>query len=167
MAKRFKFERDEVNKNLNDKQILFCILYVQDKQCFANASLSYERAYNLPKEAAKKYARQSGYELLTNSYIRAYIDKMLVDKFNNVPVDQEHSKLIMQNSNLFVKMTAIQEYNKIKKRIEEAPIGKIEFSWKGDNRPKPPKNSKSPEDESNQPKRPKTPKGKFIIEVKE
>lgn len=166
MIKAPTFTLDEVNKTLTEKQMLFCLLYVQDKQCFGNASLSYERAYDLPKTTAKKYARQAGYKLVTNNYIKAYINKMLLERFKNLPVDREHSKLIMQDSNLFVKMTAIQEYNKIKKRTEESPIGKIEFSWRGDNRKnKAPKAQKTPTIETNVIKHPKTPRGKFIVEI--
>lgn len=167
MEKRRKMkplELQEVQKTLNEKQILFCLLYAQDKNCFANASMSYTHAYNLTPKQALKISREAGYRLLTNVHIKQYINKLLLKKFNNTAVDARHAELMMQNKNLIVAMQAVQEYNKVKKRVDEAPIGKIEFSWKGDRRPQI-KVEKAKEKELKPQITNRTPKGKFRIET--
>lgn len=160
-SKRFIKQEEKITKSLNPNQILFCQLYSFDKECFGNATLSYMRAYNL-KESQRKNARHHGYRLATNEHILDYRNLLLATRFNNESVDDRHSELMHQNKNLVVAMQAVQEFNKVKKRVEDAPISHITFAWKGDNRPKKTGNiskSEIPVDTK------KTPKGKFVIEV--
>lgn len=113
-----KVIKETIGKLLNDKQKLFCVLYVSDKYCFGNATKSYTEAYDLSKEQYDT-ARQNGYRLLTNAYIRKYIDKMLDDQLEEVAVDRELAKLVKQDKDLRSKVAAIAEYNKLKSRITE------------------------------------------------
>lgn len=156
---------EEITSDLNERQKLFCELYCFDKDCFCSATKSYMKAYNL-KDTQRAVAGQSGYRLLKNVQIKKYMNKELDKLYNNIEIDRHHTKLIFQGKNLLVSLGAIQEYNKIKKRIEEAPVGKIEFSWKDGRGKKSPTTAPKPSvDESKSSKDSRTPKGKFIIEV--
>lgn len=162
--KKKTFIPEEINPDLTEKQQLFCLLYVFDKDCFCNGTMSYMRAYLL-KDSQRKVAQAASSRMLSNVIIRKYINKLLLDNFKNTVVDAEHSRIILQNKNLIAKLGGIQEYNKIKKRVDEAPVGKIEFSWK-ENRNKDPSNqAKQPKAESKTGNRVSTPKGKFVIEI--
>lgn len=126
--KKSKFSRskatqlvEEVGKELNEQQKLFAILYTTDKNCFGNASAAYAEAYNLNPTQRKKTARQLGYQLLSNIYIKDFIKTFLSASFTDLAVDNELSKIIHQNKQLQPKIQAIAEYNKLKSRIKDDP----------------------------------------------
>lgn len=111
---------EEIGIELNERQKLFCTLYLSDKWCFANATQSYAEAYQLNKKSQKQMntARQNGYKLLTNTHIRAYMDKMLEAQLEEAAVDKELARIVQQNKDLHAKNGAISEYNKLKGRIK-------------------------------------------------
>lgn len=143
--KRSAHKSEAIEKKLNPRQTLFCVLYTQDKECFGNGSLSYMRAYNL-KEKQRPMARINAYQLLTHPHIRNYVNGLLDEKYNNIAVDRRHSALIHQDKNLIVSMQAVIEYNKVKNRVKEAElkVGPVVFYWEGDERKKAPFKTSTP-----------------------
>lgn len=112
---------EAVGEELSERQKLFCILYTTDKSCFGNAAASYAEAYGLTEAQRKKMARQCGYKLLTNTYVKAFTDKFLSLGFTDAAVDNELAKIIHQNKQLQPKIQAISEYNKLRGRIKSEP----------------------------------------------
>ncbi len=111
-------ELEEITNKLNEKQRLFCEFYVYSKDHFCNAARSYSDAYGL-KPYQHVFARTSGHRLITNVYVKAYIDSLLDKAFNHKRVDQELARVFVQNKNMLAKMQAIDSYNKLKGRIED------------------------------------------------
>lgn len=111
---------EAITKKLNEKQKLFCELYVFSKEHFCSGVWSYLDAYGL-KNTPKNYnsAKSMGYRLLTNVHIKDYISELLSKSFNNKFMDNELSRVAIQNKNLLAKMDAVKEYNKLKQRITE------------------------------------------------
>lgn len=108
---------EEVGEELSERQKLFAILYTTDKYCFGNAAAAYAEAYGLSATQKKKMARQCGYKLLTNTYVKEFTDKFLKMGFTDAAVDNELSKVIMQDKSMQPKVQAISEYNKLRGRI--------------------------------------------------
>lgn len=106
--------------SLNPKQEEFCQLYVSpDTDFFGNGTQSYIEAYN-PERKGNWYnsAMASASRLLRNVKICERINKILEKQgLNNQFVDKQLVFLITQFSNLKVKLSAIQEYNKLRGRI--------------------------------------------------
>ena len=117
MAKAEK-ELEEIKKELNDKQKIFCQLYVLSKDHFCNATRSYMAAYEL-KPSQYKSGMAHGTRMVRNGNIRAYIDFLLKEHFNSTRYDLELTRVAIQNNNLIAKMQAIEHYNKLKGRITE------------------------------------------------
>lgn len=107
------FLTEEIGEELNDRQKLFVILYLTDKDCSHNATKSYMAAYNL-KESQRNSARQAGYRLLTNVHIQNFKAKVLAEAFAGVVVENEHAKLIIQDRDLTAKGKGIDMYYKVK-----------------------------------------------------
>lgn len=118
-VKRIKKE-EVIEKTLTDKQKLFCHLYVTDKWCFGNATQSYIEAYNLTGKSVNS-ARQNGYRLIANDYIRTHLNKLLDEAFKETYVDRELASVIKQNKDIRSKVAGISEFNKLQNRIKEAP----------------------------------------------
>lgn len=118
-----------ISSDLNERHKLFCLLYTTDAQCFGNATRSYIHAYDLRTDKQKKSARQMGYFLLTNVYIKGYIDNLFKAVFTNKGADTALSELINQRKDLNARLGAIREFNKLKNRVKETPpnIGTIEI----------------------------------------
>lgn len=108
-----------VKAELNEKQKLFCELYIADKECFGNKAKSYQRAFGM-KDSRLNAARSGGYSLYTNPYIQEYIKKLLKDRYKTEIVDNELVKVITQDKDLQSKVRGIEHYNKINERIREA-----------------------------------------------
>lgn len=110
---------EEVGTSLNERQKLFCVLFLTDKWCFANATQSYAEAYNIRRDnkAGMRTARANGYKLLTNAHINRYLNKMLDAQLEEAAVDREMAKIVLQNRDLHAKNGAIAEYNKVRGRI--------------------------------------------------
>lgn len=115
---KIELKIEEIKKQLNDKQKLFCEFYVFSKEHFCNASRSYMDAYGL-KPHQHAAARANSSHLITNHNVKAYIDSLLDKAFNHKTVDRELSRVFVQNKNMLAKMQAIDSYNKLKGRILE------------------------------------------------
>lgn len=101
-------------KKINLRQDMFCKLYATDPQILGNASQCYLKVYGGTYETAKG----NGMKLLNKPEIVARINDYL-DKegFNDQNVDKQHLFIINQKKDLNVAMKGIQEYNKLKKRV--------------------------------------------------
>jgi hypothetical protein len=104
-------------KTLNIKQDLFCKIYATDPNCLGNATKAYMEAYKCKSiDTAKSGSRQ----LLEKHEITARINEYIeIDGFNDMAVDKKHNFLIKQNKDFNVSLKAIQEYNKLKKRVTD------------------------------------------------
>lgn len=104
-------------KVLNLKQDLFCKIYATDPECIGNATVAYMKAYGNENMFTSKTA---GAQLLAKNEITERIAEYIeLDGFNDQAVDKKHNFLIKQNKDLGVSLKAIQEYNKLKKRITD------------------------------------------------
>jgi hypothetical protein len=122
MAKKEKKKEPEPEESeLNEKQKLFCDLYVS-KDFFANGVQAYIQAYNIDitKEGAYDAARANSSRLLTIDNIYNYINKLLDDAgLNDNFVDKQLLFMIQQQADFTAKLGAIKEYNKLKQRITD------------------------------------------------
>src|SRR3990167_6405063 len=116
-----------MEKCLNPKQELFCQFYINNKESFGNATLSYALAYDLDadlkgsdgQKASYWLANKASNKLLSNPRVRSRVTQLLNDLMTDEIVDSELSKVIQQDGDLSSKVSAIREYNKLKKRITE------------------------------------------------
>jgi len=98
----------------NIKQDLFCRYYIEEKW---NATKAYMRAYNIKTYAT---AKANASRLLTNDNILKRIWGILKNEWlNDLYVDLQIFSLISQNDDLWLKLKAIIEYNKLKRRYGE------------------------------------------------
>jgi len=113
---------------LNPKQELFCNLYSSSVEFFGNGVMSYGKAYNLDTTDKGQYgvAKTQASILLTNPIILKRINELMDILVNNETVDKELGFVILQHSDLRSKVSAIKEYNKLKSRVEDKIIHKIE-----------------------------------------
>ena len=68
--------------NLNDKQKLFCLHYIQS----FNATRAYEKAY----ECSYNTAKTNGHKLLTNAYIKAEIDSLIAESLEEQEIKSKY-----------------------------------------------------------------------------
>lgn len=103
-------------KKLNLQQDLFCKLFATDPTVFGNASHAYSKAYGNDNMFSAQVAVN---HLLMKPEITARINEYLSKEgFNDVSVDKKHNFLIHQFNDFNVSLKAIEQYNKLKKRIE-------------------------------------------------
>ncbi len=137
---------------LNPQQEMFCQYYVKNKETYGNAAWSYAEAYGyklheedkqekevidpLTKEVdykrsdydkALQVCSSAGGQLLRNIEVDKRIKALLVELLNDTDVDSELARAIKQDHKWEVKVKAISEYNKLKKRTEERNVT-INFS---------------------------------------
>jgi len=108
-------------KNL--KWELFCNYYTEESELFGNGIYSYSKAYNIDAENDQKGYAVAGTcasKLLKKVEIMSRINYLL-DKLvlNDSHIDKQLAFLITQNAQLQPKLGAIQEYNKLKNRIQD------------------------------------------------
>ena len=117
-------------KELNPKQELFCKLYTSGGEFFGNGTQSYIEAYK-PKMVGnwQRTAESAASRLLSNVIICRRIAELLgADGFNDQFMDKQILFLATQFSDFNAKIRAIQEYNKLKKRITD----KLDMNIKAD-----------------------------------
>lgn len=103
---------------LNAKQERFCQLYATSGEFFGNGSECYANAYGVKK--TYRVAQVNASRLLSNAIICRRINDILEENgFNDVFVDKQLKFLLTQYADFSVKLGAIREYNKLKKRITE------------------------------------------------
>lgn len=132
-------------KGLSGKEELFCRYFVEDKECFDNATLSYANAYNIDLDSLSRELRMvdvpgkkrkvkqkksdyrlkydvcsvSGRRLLRKDKIRARCRELLLDMLDDKVQDSELSWLVLQNKKLDVKLNAIKAVQTLRKRIKD------------------------------------------------
>ena len=107
------------NNELNEKQLLFCKLFVS-KDFYGNGTHAYAEAYDKDLEDIKQYnvCKVAASELLTKPNILSRINEELTDAgLNDNFVDKQLLFTITQNADFSSKVKAIGEYNKLKQRI--------------------------------------------------
>jgi hypothetical protein len=116
---------------LNLKQEEFCRLYASadfaDRDFFGNGAQCYLEVYGYTddrnnRKITYETARANASRLLTNANVIQRINELLeTGGFNDANVDKHHLFLINQFADLKTKMTAIKEYNALKKRVSPEP----------------------------------------------
>lgn len=109
------------------KEELFCQLYVNNSEFFGNGTRCYAHVHNINIEGAgqkKRYkvANVMAAKLLAKTSIRDRINQLFLDMLNDTVVDSELAYVIKQNRELPAKVAAIREYNRVKKRVSDAPV---------------------------------------------
>ena len=106
----------------NDRHEKFAHVFVSADEFYGNGVQSYIKAYGIDvmKKGAYDAARVSAHHLLTNPNILERIDELLEEGgLNDQFVDKQLKMLITQKAEMGVSIRAINEYNKLKKRIEK------------------------------------------------
>lgn len=102
-------------EGLNLKQQQFCKYYIENK---GNATKAYRQAYWVKNNET---AKVNGSKLLTNANILKRVQEIMHEEWlNDIFVDIELKKMIIQDKNPMAKLKAISEYNKIRMRYSEA-----------------------------------------------
>lgn len=104
---------------LNQKQELFCQLYATDKEFFANGTQAYIEAYDKVIKSKKDYmaAAAAASRLLKDVKVLTRINQLLEMRgLNDQFVDKQLEFLITQDADFKTKISAIKEYNQLKKR---------------------------------------------------
>lgn len=113
----------KTKEGLSLVQEKFCQLYTSvDREMFGNGTQCYIEAYdvNLSRPNAYEAARVRASQLLTVVNIIDRINSLLeTGGFSEQNVDKQHLFLINQHADLKTKLGAIQEYNKLKARIQK------------------------------------------------
>jgi hypothetical protein len=114
-----KLKKDGLNIN----QELFCRLYATEAEFFGNGVQSYAVAYGIKLNKINyKSTQVCASQLLSIPMVISRIrDLLQIEGYNDENVDKQHLFLINQFEDLKTKMSAIKEYNVIKKRTESKP----------------------------------------------
>lgn len=118
--------KDIVKPQLNPQQEEFCKLFASDREFFGNGVQAYAEAYNIDLSIKGKYlvAKAAASRLLTNVNVLAHIDHLLeLRGLNDTFVDKQLEFLVTQNAELSTKLSAIKEYNAMKKRTSGEASG--------------------------------------------
>ena len=110
---------------LNAKQLLFCELYATDREFFGNGTQAYIEAYdvNMSRPGAYASAQASASRLLSNVMVLDHITKIMeVSDLNDAAVDKHMAFWIAQKASPMAALAAIKEYNKLRKRTEDAKM---------------------------------------------
>lgn len=106
-------------RTLNLRQDLWCRMYATNPACLGNGTEAYKMVYGTKeKPVSQDVAKACAGKFLSDDRFTARINEYLeVDGFNNETVDAHHLFLIRQKKDLNVSMKGVQEYNKLKKRV--------------------------------------------------
>lgn len=122
ITKKDKWGKTE--RDLKFRQEKFCELFTSwDKDFFGNWVQSYIEAYEPDRSKPNWYktACASASQLLSNIKVIARINELLeTGGFNDQHVDKQLLLLITQHADFSSKLWAIREYNKLKKRVDDA-----------------------------------------------
>lgn len=127
VAGKAEIEKEANPDALNPRQEKFAQLYTYgSKEFYGNGTQSYIAAYKVTignEEGQMSYnnARVQAHEVLTNPNVKARINQLLEEGgLNDENVDKQLLFLINQFEDKQVKLRAIKEYNKMKKRVENS-----------------------------------------------
>lgn len=118
MAKK-KVNHFDSDSDLNDNRELFCNLYVSE-EFFGNGVKSYAKAYGFDLSDKGEYnkAKSGAARLLSDANVCRRISELLDEAgLNDNFVDKQLLLVITQNADFSSKMKAINEYNKLRSRI--------------------------------------------------
>ena len=108
---------------LSINQSAFCKYLIEER---GNARSAYSKAYT---KANENSARKAASKLLKNPHIQERINEIMEENwFNSTFVDLELMGIIKQSDNLWLKLKAIIEYNKITARAKKVKVSDEEFS---------------------------------------
>ena len=109
----------------------FCELYALDMEYMGNGTRAYAKAFTIDLDNLEVYkksytaCKSNASELLTKAYILEYINELLNELvLNDTSVDQQLASVIFQHTDLKAKISAIKEYNQLKKRV----VGRLEHT---------------------------------------
>ena len=108
-----------MNKQLNQKQKLFCHYYVAGFETCGNGVQSYAKAYGYNLADTNRYqsAKANANRLLNTPKINSYIEQLFEEKsLTDSAVDSQLDFLIRQNANLPVKLQAINTYYRFRSK---------------------------------------------------
>ena len=133
MAKTIKVTKGwKTQEWLNQEQEAFCQLYVSwDKEFFGNGVQAYIEAYWPDNSVPNWYktACASASRLLTNDKVIARINELLEEWWlNDQNADKQLLFVMNQHWDLWQKVAAIKEYNKLKQRIIEKTTIDVDLS---------------------------------------
>lgn len=120
-------------EELNARQELFCNLYVS-REFYGNWVQSYIEVYDPDQSKPNWYkiACQSASQILSNIKVCNRINDLLdIAGLNDQFIDKQLLFLATQHEDKGAKISAIREYNKLKKRITDKIEleGNIEVKW--------------------------------------
>lgn len=114
---------------LNPRQEMFCRLYATQSEFFGNGVQSYIEVYNPNQTRPNWYdnARAAASALLTNPNVLTRVNELIdASGMNDAHMDKQLYLVATQNADFKAKVSAINEYNKLKKRISD----KLELTLK-------------------------------------
>jgi len=109
-------------KRLTQAERDFCNTYATDPALMGNGTQSYITAFSLDSDNTKdvRLAKDRAYRLLRRPEILYAIREALQSgELSSEIVDQELSFLITQHADLSVKLSAIREYNRVHRKVED------------------------------------------------
>lgn len=124
-----KEEEKKEEKKLTPKQELFCQLYATNLDYFGNWVQAYAKAYwiDLTQKWGYQTAKTNASKMLTNANLLERLRELGDDVLNDVMIDKELAFVATQRAELWPKMKAINEYNKLKQRIIDK--SEVKHSW--------------------------------------
>lgn len=121
--KYISVESEPVEQELSLRQKRFCELYATDVEFLGNWVQSYLEVYDIDttKKWWYKTACAASSRLLTNVKVYDYINKLLEECWlNDQFMDKQLLFMASQQADLWTKLWAVKEYNKLKKRVESS-----------------------------------------------
>lgn len=109
------------DKKLTLKQEKFCQLYATDAAFFGNATQAYIKAYGIDTSQLGQYdiAKRCAADNLAKPHLFRRINQLLEDiGFSDVEADKQLAFVMNQHVDFKAKMSAIKEYNSLKKRTQ-------------------------------------------------
>lgn len=121
-GEKINVEQEEILEELSLRQERFCQLYALDTRFMGSWVNAYLEVYDI--DTTKKWwywtACASASRLLTNVKIYTRINNLLEEQWlNDQFVDKQLLYVISQQSDMWNKVQAIKEYNKLKQRITD------------------------------------------------
>ena len=102
------------------KQELFCQYFVFDEETRGNGTLSYQKAYEIPKVGRwAMTCSQSANVNLKRVKVAARLNEILKLYLDDNLVDNELAYVVAQKGDLLAKVQGIKEYNRLKRRVED------------------------------------------------
>ena len=104
---------------LTPKEERFCQLYMTDPKLLGNGKQCYKVAYG--KKTANHTCSHEATLLIRKPTVKARLREILeLSGFNDEHIDNHLKSVIEQNAELSSKVSAIREYNRLAKRIDDA-----------------------------------------------